>query len=283
MAATDKVFAGSIPEIYERLLVPLIFESNALDLARRLAETEPQDVLETAAGTGVLTRAIASRLPPHARIVSTDLNEAMLHHARARLSHDGRIEWRQVDALALPFPDQSFDVVACQFGAMFFPDKIRGYDEARRVLTPDGHFFFNVWDRISENEFADAVTEALAALFPRDPPRFLARIPHGYHDVEQIRQELDVAGFGNISLEAVDGKSRAASPRDAAIAYCQGTPLRHEIEARDASSLEEVTQKAAEALARRFGSGIIEGRIRAFVITATSPAKGLGRAAAEQN
>jgi ubiquinone/menaquinone biosynthesis C-methylase UbiE len=268
MAATDMVFAGSIPEIYERLLVPLIFESYALDLAERVAETKPQDVLETAAGTGVLTRAMASRIPVHARIIATDLNQPMLDHARARLSHDTRIEWRQANALALPFADQSFDVVACQFGVMFFRDKIQGYKEARRVLKPGGHFFFNVWDRISENEFADVVTEALAALFPHDPPRFMARTPHGYHDVEQIREELNAARFGNVSLDAVDGKSKASSPRDPAMAYCQGTPLRNEIEACDASMLEEATQKAAEALAQRFGTGTIEGRIRGFVITA---------------
>jgi ubiquinone/menaquinone biosynthesis C-methylase UbiE len=269
MVATDRVFAGSIPEIYERFLVPLIFESYALDLANRLAETEPRDVLETAAGTGALTRAIVSRIPVNARIVATDLNQLMLDHARARLFHHGQVEWRQADALALPFPDQSFDVVACQFGVMFFPDKPQGYWETRRVLRPGGHFFFNIWDRISENEFADVITEALAALFPHDPPLFMARIPHGYHDVEQIRQELKAAGFANVSLDAVDGTSKASSPRDPAIAYCKGIPLRNEIEARDASRLEEATQKAAEALARRFGTGAIEGRIRAFVITAT--------------
>jgi ubiquinone/menaquinone biosynthesis C-methylase UbiE len=269
MVATDKLFAGSIPEVYERFLVPLIFESYALDLARRLAKTEPRDVLETAAGTGVLTRAVASRLSASAHIVATDLNPPMLSRATARQSQDRRIDWRQADALALPFEDQRFDVVACQFGVMFFSDKVRGYREALRVLKPGGHFLFNVWDRISENEFADVVTEALAAFFPNDPPRFMARTPHGYHDVELIRAELNAAGFTNISVDAVDGISKAASPRDPAIAYCQGTPLRNEIEARDGSRLEEATKHASEALARRFGSGAIEGRIRAFVITAT--------------
>lgn len=269
MVATDKLFVGSIPEIYDRLLVPLIFEPYALDLAERLAKTNPRDVLETAAGTGALTRAIVSRLPAHARIVATDLNQPMLNHAAARQVQDGRIEWRQADALALPFEDQSFDAVACQFGAMFFPDKVQGYKEARRTLKPGGRFFFSVWDRISENEFADVVTEALAMLFPHDPPRFMARTPHGYHDVERIREELNAAGFTNILIDAVDEKSRASSPRDSAIAYCQGTPLKNEIEARDASRLEDATNQAAEALAHRFGNGAIEGRIRAFVITAT--------------
>src|SRR5215813_12607216 len=267
MAATDKVFAGSIPETYDRFLVPLIFESYARDLAERVAQAEPREVLETAAGTGVLTRAIASRLPAPARIVATDLNQPMLNHAQGQ-SHDSRITWRQADALGLPFEDQSFDVVACQFGAMFFPDKVQGYREARRVLKPGGHFFFNVWDRISENEFADVVTEALARIFPKDPPRFMARIPHGYHDVATIREELTAAGFAKISVESVEHKSRGSSARHPAIAYCQGTPLRNEIEARDASRLEDATQEAAEALAHRFGRGHIEGRIRAHVINA---------------
>jgi ubiquinone/menaquinone biosynthesis C-methylase UbiE len=268
MVEIDKLFAGSIPEIYDRLLVPLIFESYALDLAKRIAITDPRDVLETAAGTGVLTRAMASCCPAHARIVATDLNQPMLDHASAQQSHDGRIEWRQADALALPFEDRRFDVVACQFGVMFFPDKVQGYQEARRVLKPGGRFCFNVWDRISENEFADVVTQALAACFPHDPPLFMARIPHGYHDVERIRAELNAAGFTSISVDAVDDRSKATSPLDPAIAYCQGTPLRNEIEARDASRLEDATKQAAEALANRFGRGAIEGRIRAFVITA---------------
>jgi SAM-dependent methyltransferase len=268
MATTDRLFAGSIPQIYDRFLVPLIFEPYALDLADRLVRTKPKHVLEIAAGTGALTRAIASRLPAHARIVATDLNEPMLDHAAARQSDDHRIVWRQADALALPFDDQGFDVVACQFGVMFFPDKVRAYSEARRVLKPGGHFFFNVWDHICENQFADVVTEALATLFPENPPRFMARVPHGYHDMQRIRDDLTAVGFGEISFEAVNQISKASSPSDPAIAYCQGTPLRNEIEALDASRLEEATKYAAEALALRFGNGPIEGRIRAFTITA---------------
>jgi len=269
VASVDKVFAGSIPELYERFLVPLIFESYALDLAQRLAKTRPAAVLETAAGTGVLTRALASALPAQTRMTITDLNQPMLDHAKGRQPADSRIEWKQADALALPFGDQGFDAVACQFGAMFFPDKVKGYKEARRVLRPGGHFFFNVWDRIEENDFADVVTQALAAVFPQDPPRFMARTPHGYHDGKQIREELKAAGFANISIDAVDARSKAPSPRDPAIAYCQGTPLRSEIEARGAPGLEEATNKAADAMARKFGTGAVDGRIRAFVISAS--------------
>ncbi|MSP76528.1 MAG: methyltransferase domain-containing protein [Rhodospirillaceae bacterium] len=269
MVADDKVFAGSIPELYDRFMVPLIFEPYARDLAERIARAEPQAILETAAGTGVVTRAIASRLPAHTRIVATDLNQAMLDQAAARQTPPDRVTWRQADALALPFEDRTFDVVACQFGAMFFPDRVKGYGEARRVLKPGGRFLFNVWGRIADNEFADVVTEALAKVFPQDPPLFMARTPHGHHDIRTIREELTAAGFADISIETVDHRSRAASPRDAAVAYCQGTPLRNEIVTRDASRLEAATNAATEALARRFGSGAIDGRIRAHVIAAS--------------
>jgi SAM-dependent methyltransferase len=181
MTATDKVFAGSIPEVYDKFLVPLIFQCYADDLAARAAKVAPARVLEIAAGTGALTRALAAALPQGTAIMATDLNQPMLDHATARQPGDARIIWRQADALALPFEDGSFDLVACQFGVMFFPDKVQGYREARRVLKPGGHFVFNVWDGIAHNEFADVVTDALAEIFPDDPPRFLARTPHGYH------------------------------------------------------------------------------------------------------
>jgi ubiquinone/menaquinone biosynthesis C-methylase UbiE len=269
MVATDKIFAGSIPELYERTLVPLIFAPYALDLARRLATARPRQVLETAAGTGVLTRAMAAALAADAQIIATDLNQPMLNQASDSQPSGRQIAWRQADALALPFEDRSFDAVACQFGAMFFPDKVQGYREARRVLKPGGRFFFSVWDRIEDNEFADVVTQALAELFPNDPPRFMARTPHGYHDVETILAELKAAGFENVSVNTVTERSKAPSPRHPAVAYCQGTPLRSEIEARDASGLERATQKATEALQRRFGSGPVDGRIQAHVMIAS--------------
>jgi hypothetical protein len=125
---------------------------------------------------------------------------------------------------------------------------------------------FNVWDRIEDSEFADVVTQAVAAMFPQDPPRFLARTPHGYCDAGKIRDELGAAGFANISIEPIDHRSRAPSPRHPAVAYCQGTPLRNEIEARDVSRMAAATDAAEIELARRFGTGIVEGRIQAHVV-----------------
>lgn len=269
MADRDKVFAGSIPKRYDTLMVPLIFEAYAADLAMLVANTSPISVLETAAGTGALTRALAPKLSADARYAVTDLNQPMLDYAASRQTIDRRIEWRTADALDLPFDDASFDVVCCQFGAMFFPDRIAGYAEARRVLTPSGRFVFNVWDRIEDNHFADEVTHAIGTLFPHDPPRFLARTPHGYHDVAQIREDLRRAGFTHIEIETREKVSCAASARDAATAYCLGTPLRNEIESRDASALELATDRATQAISRRHGEGPVSGKIQAHVIVAT--------------
>jgi ubiquinone/menaquinone biosynthesis C-methylase UbiE len=268
MSESDKVFAGSIPENYDRHMVPLIFEPFAADIAQRAAALSPSAVLETAAGSGVVTRALAPRLPVGASYIVTDLNQPMLDYAASRQGPDSRIKWRQADALALPFEDATFDLMCCQFGAMFFPDRISGYREAKRVLKPGGHFLFNVWDRIEENVFADDVTNALAKIFPNDPPRFLARTPHGYHDTALIRSELEDAGFSRVLIETRAEQSRASSARQAAIAYCQGTPLRNEIEARDAGKLEAATDYAASVIAGRHGRGEVAAKIQAHVIVA---------------
>ena len=270
MLETDKVFAGSVPENYDRYMVPLIFEPFAADLARRATSFSPIAVLETAAGTGVVTRELAPKLSPGASYVVTDLNQPMLDHAASRQGPDSRIKWRQADALALPFESAAFDLVCCQFGVMFFPDRLTAYREAKRVLKSGGHFLFNVWDRIEENVFADDVTNALASIFPNDPPRFMARTPHGYHDTALIRSELEEAGFSAVVIETRAEQSRASSPRIPAIAYCQGTLLRNEIEARDAGKLEAATDYAASVIADRHGSGEVAAKIQAHVILAVA-------------
>jgi SAM-dependent methyltransferase len=264
---TDKNFAGSIPRVYETYLVPLIFNPYAVDLANRAASRSPARVLEVAAGTGVVTRHLARLLPPDAAIVATDLNQAMLDHA-STLGIERPVEWRRVDAMELPFDEGSFDVVVCQFGAMFFPDRARAFAEARRVLRPGGAFMFNVWDRIEENEFADTVTRALEPLFPDKPPRFLARTPYGYHDPDAVERDLAAAGFSSkATITTHSQRSRAASPHVPAVAFCEGTPLRNEIEAHGPSALEHATTAATQAIAHRFGSDAVDGKIRAHVVT----------------
>ncbi len=264
---SDHVFAGSVPQLYERYLVPLIFEPSAIDLAARTERHASSRVLEIAAGTGAVTRHLARLLGPQVNIVATDLNPAMLDHA-ASVGTRKPVSWQMADAMQLPFVDQEFDTVVCQFGAMFFPDKARAFAEARRVLRPGGMLLFNVWDHIRYNEFADTVTDALAPMFAQDPPRFLTRTPHGYHDVSDITRDLINGGWNNApQIDTPTKRSRATNADDVAVAYCQGTPLRNEIEARDATRLTEATDVASAALTSRFGSGAIDGRIQAHVIS----------------
>jgi SAM-dependent methyltransferase len=262
----DHRFAGSIPLLYDTYFVPLLFEPYAADLVHRLSAMPVSRVLEIAAGTGAVTRALAAALPPDVSIVATDLNQAMLDRAAA-VGTRRPVVWRQADAMQLPFPDAEFDAVVCQFGAMFFPDRAGAFAQARRVLRRGGVLIFNVWDKLAENELADIVTEALESVFPADPPRFMARIPHGYHDPHVIQRDLAAGGFSAApEIVTVEARSRAASARIAALAFCQGTPLRNEIEARDAGRLDEATDAATAAIARRFGSGAVDGKMRAHVV-----------------
>ncbi len=273
MKSSDTEFLGSIPDIYERRLVPLIFADYARDLARRVSKLRPTNVLEIAAGTGALTRELAAHLGPNARIVATDLNEPMLRVAAARQQPGGQIEWRQADALALPFAAAAFAAAACQFGAMFFPDKRQGFGEVRRVLEPGGHFLFNVWDRLPENDFTYVVVQALSVVMASSPPDFMERIPHGYHDLTKVRADVEAAGLTVMSTETVGYISRGLSARDVAVALCQGTPMRSEIESRRSIGLEEATEVATRALVARFGSGPIEGRISAHVVECRAPTR----------
>lgn len=264
----DRLFTGSIPQLYDEYMVPLIFEPYAADLASRVAILRPSSLLEIAAGTGVVTRHLTNALAPDVRIVATDLNQAMIDRATT-VGTSRPIEWRQADAMQLPFSDETFDVVVCQFGAMFFPDKPKAFSEARRVLRPGGAFIFNVWDAIDQNEFAKAVTFALQQIFPEDPPRFMARTPHGYSKTDAIAQHLAEGGFTlRPKITTLAAKSRAASPSIPAIAYCQGTVLRSEIEARNSSGLIAATNAAAAEIGRRFGQGAVEGKIQAHIVIA---------------
>jgi SAM-dependent methyltransferase len=263
---TDAAFGGSIPELYDRHLGPMLFVPFAADLARRAAERPVQRVLEIAAGTGIVTSALHAVLP-RAHIVATDLNEGMIALGARRVSASN-ITWRQADATVLPFADAEFDLVVCQFGAMFFPDRMRAFGEALRVLTPGGRFLLNMWSSLAENEIPRVVAGAVADAFPNDPPTFVERVPHGHGDPAVTTAELRAAGFSTVDVEDVQLPSRAPSAADPAIGFCEGSPLRMQIEARAAGRLREITDTAAAAVARRFGPGPIEAPMRAFVFDA---------------
>ena len=266
--SSEASFAGSIPALYDRHLAPLLFEPYADEVARRAAELRPRRILETAAGTGIVTAALAAALPC-TEIVSTDLNQSMLDVAAGRVQSN-RVSLQQADALDLPFGKAEFDLVVCQFGMMFFPDKILGHSEALRVLREGGRYLAVVWDRIERNPASLIVHETVARLFPRNPPAFLLRTPFGYADPDGIVEDLRSAGFGTVEVETVELRSRRqATPRDAAIGLVYGCPLRGEIEERDPNRLEEAARAAEGSLQQLVRNGRFDSRLSAHMVLAT--------------
>jgi ubiquinone/menaquinone biosynthesis C-methylase UbiE len=263
---TDTNFAGSIPAMYDRYMVPLIFKPFAQVAAARAELLHPSRILETAAGTGVLTEALHQVLPD-ATIIATDLNQPMLDQAAKRIASPN-VSFRQADALALPFEDESFDLVACQFGVMFFPDKVKGNSEARRVLRDGGTYLLVIWDSVDRNLATKHAGRAVADLFPDDAAAFYERIPFRYHDKEVIEWDLRSAGFATVAIETVELSSRAASALDAAIGLTQGTPMRSEIERLDPALLGTATDAATRALQQFEGPSGFEAPMSAHIVTA---------------
>ncbi len=257
------MFSASISEVYDEVLVPMIFDQCAEEMSRMCGQVQSGSVLEIAAGSGVVTRALAASLPRGVSIAATDLNQAMID--RAILVGTARpVGWRQADVMALPFEDDSFDVTVCQFGVMFFEPKSDAFAEVRRVLRPGGQYLFSVWDGLEDNEFADVVARSVASVFPDDPPRFFDRTPYGYHEHRRIADDVTVAGFASPpTFERHSYTCRAATAQDVAAAFCTGTPLRSEIEQRRPGGLADVVGVVTEAVAQRFGRSDLEGRISA--------------------
>jgi SAM-dependent methyltransferase len=246
--AGDTEFAGSIPQVYDECLVPVLFEPYAEDLVERASDLPNDHVLEIAAGTGAVTLKLAPALPQQARIVATDLNPDMIAIARAK-SPPGRIAWLVADAHELAFHDDSFDLVLCQFGAMFFANKVKAYREVRRVLHDEGAFVFNVWDRLEANNGSEAVHEAVRAVVPDPKPDFLRRVPFGYYDEATIRGDLAAAGFARVRIDHVTFASPPEQAASLARGLCQGAPLAGEL-ARHPPEVRERALQAAIAAVR---------------------------------
>ena len=254
MSTSDSAFSGSIPGIYDQHLGPLLFQPYAAEVARRIQAWNPRRILETAAGTGLVTAALAHACPQAEVIVATDLNPAMLDVAKRRTTNlREHIRVQQADAQQLPFADGEFDLVVCQFGLMFVPDKVRANAEARRVLRDGGRYLLVIWDRLERNPATHRVHQALSELLSDDPPQFLARTPFGYADEAQIELDLLAAGFTDIELETVTLESLpTAGPEDASLGMVEGTPLRGEIEARGPFMLERAEEVVRAALSNDF-------------------------------
>lgn len=267
MSDQHTAFIGSIPENYDRYLGPALFDPYASDIVERLNVSEGASVLELACGTGIVTRRLRDRLPHSVRLIATDLNEAMILYAARKFGPDESVELKQADATNLPFADESFNAVVCQFGLMFVPDKERAIREAYRVLKPGGTFLFSVWDAIEQNDLALIAHTTISTFFEHDPPKFY-EIPFCFHDPEAIRSLLSTAGFRDTELSLLTLPSVSPSALEAAKGLVEGNPVIVAINERSPSDVPKIVAAVAEALAVRCGDMPVRGRMQAYVCTA---------------
>ncbi len=266
MADANAAFVGSIPENYDRYLGPVFFTPYAEDLVKRLAVPEAGVVLETACGTGLLTRMLKDGLPADVKLVATDLNQAMMDFAQHKFANDEALEWQLADAMDLPFADQTFDAVVCQFGLMFVPDKEAAVREARRVLKPGGVFLFNVWDAIEKNEMAHIANAIICSFFENDPPIFY-QIPFGYHDTEVIQTLLKKVGFEDIQMDVVAKVGESFSAQEAAQGLVEGNPVAIAIKERGQDK-EKIIEAVSAALIERLGDKPMRTKLQAIIFQA---------------
>ena len=260
---TAQTFAHSTPALYDRYM-GFLFEPYAKLVAERCLHLQPDHILETAAGTGIVTRAV-HRAIPQAHIVATDINPAMLEFAAHAVTVE-RVSFQHADALNLPFAEESFDLVICQFGVMFFPDKVRANQEARRVLRPNGHYLLVTFDQLELNPIPKAAQDAVSGLFASEPFDYMERGPFSYSDPAQIKQDVLAAGFTHVEIETIELSTRV-NGCDAAKGLVFGSPFRAEIEKRDPSALDRAAAAIAHALVQWDNK---DAPISAHVVTARS-------------
>jgi ubiquinone/menaquinone biosynthesis C-methylase UbiE len=246
-------FVGSIPQHYDQGLGPMIFVDYAADIAQRVAAGDPARVLETAAGTGIVTRKLRDALPAGVRLTATDLNPPMLDVARTKFGAGEQVEFQPADAAALPFADGSFDAVVCQFGLMFFPDKAKSCSEVYRILSPGGRYVFSVWDSHRYNPFGRIAHETAGRFFPADPPQFYI-VPFSCHQIDPVKESLIAAGFSDISVAVVRLEKEIPDAAIFARGLVYGNPLIDQVRARGRVNPERIVDALVEALRHEFGA-----------------------------
>jgi ubiquinone/menaquinone biosynthesis C-methylase UbiE len=264
----DANFSGQVPEAYDRDMGPPIFESYAVELANRIPITPGMRVLEIAAGTGRVTRHILDRLPADAKFTVSDLHLDMLEIAKLKLKDD-RIDWQEADALELPFPDSSFDLAICQFGTMFYKDKVAGHKEAHRVLKPGGTYMITTWCSHDENPWAGLIHKRVTEAFPDDPPTFMTK-PFSYCNWTEMAQDLAQAGFTESSVETIKHELVVEDVDKLAKGVLLGSPMAGMVHERG-GDVDAIAAIIADEYRAHGGSNPFRSTKSALIVTAKKP------------
>ncbi|WP_171122072.1 MULTISPECIES: class I SAM-dependent methyltransferase [unclassified Ruegeria] len=252
MTTNSASFVGDIPTHYDKGLGPNIFVDYAALIAEKCCDEPASSVIELAAGTGIVSRFLRDKLPAEASLLVTDLNAPMLEVAKAKFSGDENIQFAVANAMELPFDGPEFDLMVCQFGVMFFPDKIASYREAARVLRPGGRYVFNVWSPMSENPFSQMAHELMQKVFPDDPPGFY-KVPFHYGDPATVLGDLSSAGWSNVTHETIKIQKKIQDLEVFSRSLVFGNPLIDEINERGGVDPEDVVKEFRAELENRFG------------------------------
>jgi len=265
-------FVGSIPEIYDEHLGPLLFHFSAADLAQRVHTTLPEArrVLEIACGTGISTQYLCDCLGAETEVVATDLNEGMLAYAREKRGGLRNVTFQQADAQRLPFEDESFDAAINQFGIMFVPDKALAMAEMARVVRPGGLVAFNVWDSLETNRVAAIAHETIASFFADDPPDFLT-VPFGDYQIDPICRLIEGAGLRHPDVQIVSAKIERPDARSVARGFVEGNPGILQIQERATADPAHIITAVAEALEIAFGPAPLQIPLQEIVFLARRP------------
>jgi ubiquinone/menaquinone biosynthesis C-methylase UbiE len=217
-----KAYAGNPPANYERFFVPAIGAPLAIDLVRLAALRSGERVLDVACGTGVVARLASQQVGATGMVAGLDVNAGMLAVAGSATPAAMRIEWHEASAEAMPFSDAVFDVVLCQMGLQFIPDKAAALREMWRVLVRGGRLIFNV-PGPTPRAFT-ILGEALARHIGAEAEGFVNKV-FSLHDTAEIQSLVSGAGFHDVSVQSDTKSLRLPGPEEFLWQYLYSTPL----------------------------------------------------------
>jgi SAM-dependent methyltransferase len=263
-ATTPISWSGTFPQNYEDNL-KFIFGPYADDLANRV-DLPSGNILELACGTGQVTQRLAAKLNRDVNIWATDLSPDMMAVAQQKVNAQN-ISWAQVDMCAIPYSEAYFDVVVCQFGLMFAPDKLKALQEIYRVLNKGGRLIFNTWGLLANNKVFQIFNETLVNLMNFDLAG-AEQGPFSLQDEQAVRRLLSSAGFSDVRLASVSKTGESPTAAQAAKGFFQGSQLAASLKEKNPALGDQIQAMAANEFMRQLADHPMRTPLQAWVFEA---------------